>query len=348
MRRGPVRAFPDVASYLASVQDTPTRGADVVIEATTSPDGPRHATEAVRIGGKVVMVGIPDGDQFTLQASLVRRKGLTIKLLRRMGHIYPRAIEFVRKGVMTVQHARHDLLLPPVLNQVRIQDAFWSPRLEANRACTLPALWHQLEKVGATESYDLSAYAKRGVVIPKNHDVTPQMWWDSDIAKFIEAASASLLLHPDPELDARMDKVIAQMATAQQDDGYLNTYFTAIEPDRKFTNERDWHELYNAGHLIEAAVTHHQATGKTSLLDILEKYVDKLMTVYGPKEGQKHGYPGHEEIELALIRLYHATGKEKYLDFARYFLNERGVEPNFFELEARERGDDPKDFWANT
>lgn len=94
--------FADLASYLEAVKGTPTRGADVVIEATTSPDGPRHATEAARIGGKVVLVGIPDGDQFTLQASLVRRKGLTIKLSRRMGHIYPRAIEFVRKGVVDV------------------------------------------------------------------------------------------------------------------------------------------------------------------------------------------------------------------------------------------------------
>lgn len=241
-----------------------------------------------------------------------------------------------------------DLLLPPVLNQVRIDDRFWSPRLEANRACTLPALWHQLEKVGATSSYDLAEYARRGVVIPKNHQVTPQMWWDSDVAKFIEAASASLLLHPDAELDARLDDLIARMAQAQQDDGYLNTYFTAIEPDKKFTNERDWHELYNAGHLIEAAVTHSQATGKTSLLGILERYVHKLMAVYGPNEGQKRGYPGHEEIELALIRLYHATGKEEYLAFARYFLNERGQQPNFFEGEALERGENPQDFWART
>ena len=99
---GATSVFPDTASYLASVKDTPTRGADVVIEATTSPHGPRHATEAVRIGGKVVLVGIPDGDEFTLTGSQVRRKGLTIKLSRRMGNIYPRAIEFVQSGRIDV------------------------------------------------------------------------------------------------------------------------------------------------------------------------------------------------------------------------------------------------------
>ncbi|MFC3831473.1 MULTISPECIES: zinc-dependent alcohol dehydrogenase [Deinococcus] len=99
---GATAAYPDVPSYLAAVQDTPTRGADVVVEATTSPLGPRHATEAARIGGKVILVGIPDGDEFTLTGSLVRRKGLTIKLSRRMGHIYPRAIEYVRSGRIDV------------------------------------------------------------------------------------------------------------------------------------------------------------------------------------------------------------------------------------------------------
>ncbi|GHF52687.1 hypothetical protein HNQ07_003202 [Deinococcus metalli] len=240
------------------------------------------------------------------------------------------------------------LTLPPALTQVRVHDAFWSPRLEANRACTLPVLHGKLQEVGALDAFDLDAYAERGITIPKTHHVTPQMWWDSDVAKWIEAASASLVTHPDPALDAQLDDVIARIAGAQQPDGYMNTYFTAIEPDRKLTNERDWHELYNAGHLIEAAVTHYQATGKTSLLDVVERYARFLSGVYGTGQGQRPGYPGHEEIELALLRLYHATGRREHLDFARYFIDQRGQFPNYFETEALARGDNPQDFWAGT
>lgn len=241
-----------------------------------------------------------------------------------------------------------ELSLPPALTQVQLHDAFWSPRLEANRAHTLPALHRKLVEVGALDAFDLPAYAERGLTIPKTHHVTPQMWWDSDVAKWIEAASASLVTHPDAALDAQIDDTIARMVRAQQQDGYLNTYFTAIEPERKLTNERDWHELYNAGHLIEAAVTHHRSTGKTSLLDVVERYVRFLSGVYGTGEGQRPGYPGHEEIELALLRLYHATGRREHLDFARYFLNQRGQTPNYFETEALARGDDPQEFWAGT
>lgn len=237
---------------------------------------------------------------------------------------------------------------PPALTQVSVHDAFWSPRLEANRAHTLPALYAKLQEVGALDSYDLPEYAKKGITIPKTHHVTPQMWWDSDVAKWIEAASASLVTHPDAALDAQIDDVVERIAGAQQPDGYLNTYFTAIEPEKKLTNERDWHELYNAGHLIEAAVTHHQATGKTSLLDVVERYARFLAGVYGPGPGQRPGYPGHEEIELALLRLYHVTARREHLDFARYFLNQRGQQPNYFETEALARGDDPRDFWAGT
>jgi len=167
------------------------------------------------------------------------------------------------------------------------------------------------------------------------------MFWDSDIAKWLEAASYVLASNPDPELEARVDGVIAKLAQAQQPDGYLNSYFSAHEPEKRFTNERDWHELYCAGHLIEAAVAHFEATGKRSLLEVVERYVELLAKVYGPGEGQKHGYPGHEEIELALLKLYRATDKPQYLEFAKYFIDERGKQPHFFDLEAKERGDDP-------
>lgn len=237
---------------------------------------------------------------------------------------------------------------PATLNQVSIRDHFWSPRLEANHSQTIPFLYAQLERVGALEAFDLEHYAQHPEVVPKHNGVTPQMWWDSEVGKWIEAASASLITHPDPALERQIDEVIARIHAAQQPDGYLNTYFTAVEPERRFTNERDWHELYSAGHLIEGAVTHFYATGKTSLTEIMERYTEFLMTVYGPGEGQRHGYPGHQEIELALLRLYRVTGKRRYLEFARYFLDQRGQKPYFFDQEARARGDDPADFWAGT
>jgi hypothetical protein len=167
------------------------------------------------------------------------------------------------------------------------------------------------------------------------------MFWDSDIAKWIEAASYSLATHPDAALEAQVDTLIEGLTKAQLPDGYLNTFFVAHDPEKKFSNERDWHELYCAGHLIEAAVAHFEATSKRTLLEVMERYVDLLAKVYGPGKHQKHGYPGHEEIELALLKLYRTTGKRRYLEFAQYFIDERGKQPLFFDEEAKARGDDP-------
>jgi DUF1680 family protein len=227
----------------------------------------------------------------------------------------------------------------PSPSAVHFEDEFWAPRLEANRKRGLEFQFAQLERIGAIEALDL---APRPLKIPKGPwGGTTQMFWDSDIAKWLEAASYVLATYPDPALEARVDEVIAKLAQAQQPDGYLNSYFSAHKPDKRFTNERDWHELYCAGHLIEAAVAHFEATGKRTLLAVMERYVGLLKKVYGPGEGQKHGYPGHEEIELALLRLYRATGKREYLEFARYFIDERGQQPHFFDLEAQARGEDP-------
>jgi DUF1680 family protein len=176
----------------------------------------------------------------------------------------------------------------------------------------------------------------------------PHIFWDSDVAKWIEAASYSLGTHPNPELEAKVDEVVRLIVAAQQPDGYLNTYFTAVEPDKRWTNLRDWHELYCAGHLIEAAVAHFQATGKRVLLDALCRYVDYIDTVFGTAPGKKRGYPGHEEIELALIKLYQVTGEKRYLHLAEYFVNERGRQPHYYDREARLRGEDPAAFWART
>ncbi len=177
---------------------------------------------------------------------------------------------------------------------------------------------------------------------------TPHIFWDSDVAKWLEAASYSLATHPDPVLETQVDEVINLIAGAQQPDGYLNTYFTVVEPEKRWTNLRDWHELYCAGHLIEAAVAHFEATGKRVLLDMMCRYTDYIDTVFGTAPAKKHGYPGHEEIELALVKLYRVTGEKRYLQLSEYFVNERGRQPHYFDREARQRGEDPAAYHHET
>lgn len=162
---------------------------------------------------------------------------------------------------------------------------------------------------------------------------------DSDMAKWLEAAAYSLMLSPNAELERTCDELIALIGRAQQPDGYLNTYYTVKEPGRRWTNLRDNHELYCAGHMMEAACAYYEATGKRELLDIMTRMAYHIDSVLGPEEGKLHGYPGHEEIELALVRMYHATGDELMLKLARYFIDERGREPFFFAEEAKRRGD---------
>ncbi len=223
---------------------------------------------------------------------------------------------------------------------VTVDDAFWSPRRQVNHRVTLQAQYQHLVDSGRLGSIQLKW--KEGDPNP------PHVFWDSDIAKWLEAAAYIVATEPDPVLDAQMDDVIAEYAQAQQSDGYLNVHFTVVEPNLRWANLRDWHELYCAGHLIEAAVAHFRATGKRSLLDIMLRYVDYIDSVFGPEDGKKHGYPGHQEIELALVKLYHVSGDEKHLRLARYFIDERGAQPHYYDQEAVARGDDPKAFWAKT
>jgi uncharacterized protein len=176
----------------------------------------------------------------------------------------------------------------------------------------------------------------------------PHIFWESDIAKWMEAAAYSLAVHPDPELEAQMDALVEALGQVQQPDGYLNVYYTIVEPEARFTNLRDRHELYCAGHLLEAAVAYAQATGKTQFLDIMRRYIDLIDHTFGPAPDQQHGYPGHEELELALVKLYRYTGEERYLKLSQYFVNERGAQPHYYDAEALARGDDPASYWAKT
>lgn len=221
-------------------------------------------------------------------------------------------------------------LSPVDFTRVRIEDRFWAPRIEVNRTQTLPGGFQRCRETGHIDAFRLDW--KPGQ--PRR----PHVFWDSDLAKWIEAASYSLATCRDGELERLVDDLAILIAGAQQPDGYLNTYFTVVEPENRWTNLRDRHELYCAGHLIEAAVAHFQATGKRVLLDALCRYADYIGRVFGRGPGRKRGYGGHPEIELALVKLHRATGERRYLELARYFVDERGRRPHYYDQEAAARG----------
>ena len=221
---------------------------------------------------------------------------------------------------------------PVSWRDVSVGGRFWEGRLRVNREATIPHEYRQCKETGRVDAFRL---AWRPGTEPK-----PHFFWDSDLAKWIEAASYSLATHPDAQLDALLDEVVALVVSAQQADGYLNVYFTVVEPERRWTDTRDAHELYCAGHLIEAGVAHFQGTGKRTLLQAVCRYADHIATVFGRGAGQKPGYCGHEEIELALVRLYRATGEGRYLQLAQYFVDERGRSPHWFGVERGARGRD--------
>ncbi|MEI6809362.1 MAG: beta-L-arabinofuranosidase domain-containing protein [bacterium] len=225
-------------------------------------------------------------------------------------------------------------IAPVLFNKVKIKGGFLGRRIETNRRVTLPIEYKQLKDTGRLDAWKLKW--KPGQ--PKE----PHIFWDSDVAKWMEAAAYSLTCHPDKALEKQLDDVIALMEKAQLKDGYLNTHYIAVEPKKRWTNLRDCHELYCAGHLAEAAVAHYHATGKRTFLDVMSRYADHISRTFGPRRGLKRGYCGHEEVELAMVKLYDATGNRRYLDLATYFVDERGRKPYYFTKEAIERGDDPK------
>ncbi|HEX6970664.1 MAG TPA: beta-L-arabinofuranosidase domain-containing protein [Limnochordia bacterium] len=226
-------------------------------------------------------------------------------------------------------------LRPVPFTRVAIEDRFWGPRLELNRRRTIPHQYRQCEQTGRIDAFKLEW---RPGMEPK-----PHYFWDSDVAKWVEAASYSLATHPDPELSALVDAVVEKIAGAQQPDGYLNIYFTVVAPQKRWTNLGMWHELYCAGHLIEAAVAHHQATGKRRLLDVACRLADHIDSVFGP--GKRDGCPGHQEIELALVKLFRTTGERRYLNLAKFFLDQRGQKPSVFARELDRL--DPEDARTN-
>lgn len=208
--------------------------------------------------------------------------------------------------------------------QVHIQDQFWSPRIETNRTVSIPSAFRECEKNGRFDNFAIAAGLKKG----EHRGDFP--FDDTDPYKIIEGASYSLAVKYDPQLDHYLDSVISIIAAAQEPDGYLTTCVT-----NRCTRLSGWwgssrwekinsHELYNSGHLYEAAVAHYRATGKRTLLDVAIKNADLVCQVFGPGENQKHVPSGHPIIEMALCKLYKVTGEQRYLDMARYFVEETG------------------------
>lgn len=208
---------------------------------------------------------------------------------------------------------------------VRVKDAFWTPRMETNRVVTAPYDLLKCEETGRIDNF-----AKAGGLMDGEFKGIP--FDDSDVYKVIEGACYVLAQHPDPKLDAHLNVVINEINSAQERDGYLYTARRLLPPGKmpKMSGPARWsnlgasHELYNVGHLYEAAVAHFQATGTRTLLDVATRNADLLLAVFGP--GRLQEPPGHEEIEIGLSKLYRATGKREYLDLAKFFLDIRGRE----------------------
>ncbi|HTV71117.1 MAG TPA: beta-L-arabinofuranosidase domain-containing protein, partial [Rhizobiaceae bacterium] len=231
---------------------------------------------------------------------------------------------------------------------VALEGTFWRERLETVLTRTIPSQHLQLGKHGILESLTLPN-PPPPLRFPRNeHNFTVQVFWDSDVGKWIEAASYALSHRRDTDIEAKIEKITDELAAAQAPDGYLNCWYLQREPENRWTNLRDNHELYNLGHMLEGGIAYFLATGRRRLLDILERYVEHVRKTFGPNPSQRRGYDGHQEIELALVKLYRLSGDRKHLDLATYFINERGRQPHYFDQEATARGDNPKDFWAKS
>lgn len=209
-------------------------------------------------------------------------------------------------------------------SDVNISDGFWSPRQKTNSDKTVP---HELDQCNTTGR--ISNFAKAAGLVEGNFEGI--FFNDSDVHKLVEAASYTLHTHPNPAWEAELDEVIDKIAKSQQSDGYLNSYFTLVEPEKKWQNLGMMHELYCAGHLFEAGVAHYQATGKQKLLDVACRLADLIDNTFG--EGKRDGLPGHQGIELALVKLARVTGEKRYMSLAEYFVTKRGHRPIVFEKE---------------
>lgn len=276
--------------------------------------------------------------------------------------------EFVSNDIARASSVRSR---PLPLRDATVGQGFWGDEQELVRTQVLPFQWCALNDnvPGAAPSYCMHnfraaaaqnrrrtaarsqgdrfvppVYTDRGFNVLPDDPERPDpdrfygfVFQDTDFSKWIEAVGYSLAHHPDAELEARADAAIDIVCAAQQENGYLDTYYILNGMDRHFTNLKDHHELYCMGHLIEGAVAYYEGTGKTRLLHAAQGFADYVASVFGTEPGRLRGYPGHEIAEMALVRLYEVTNERRYLDLAAYFVDERGRAPLYFEVEDRTR-----------
>lgn len=232
------------------------------------------------------------------------------------------------------------------MKQLEVKDKFFSGYMKLVRDHVIPYQWEALNDriPGAEPSHCMQNF--KVAAGKKSGKFMGMVFQDSDVYKWLEAVGFRLMWSPDQELERIADGAIEEICAAQQPDGYLNTYYIINGLEKRFTNLKDNHELYCLGHMTEAAVVYYQATGKRKLMDAAIRYIDCVDRMFGTEPGKLNGYPGHEVIEMALVRLYEVTGEEKHLALAKYFIDERGKSPLFFETETEKYGN--KDYWKDS
>lgn len=239
-------------------------------------------------------------------------------------------------------------MTPIKLSQVKIKDAFWSPWQKLVKDSIIPYQWDALndripgaEPSRTIKNFEIAAGRSSG----KHYGMVFQ---DSDLYKWMETVAYTLSMERNEKWESVMDEVIQLIEDAQEGNGYLNTYFSVNHPEKKWTNLKDDHELYCIGHLIEAAVAYYEATGKDQIIQIVNKAIDHITEVIGKAEGKLAGYPGHPEIELALMKLYRITGEEAYINLCKFFIEERGRRNphHFFDEESKKRGEKPENDYS--
>ncbi|MBO1514134.1 glycoside hydrolase family 127 protein [Metabacillus bambusae] len=235
------------------------------------------------------------------------------------------------------EKVKGERLTPLAHNLVKLNNFFWAQRQKTVFNISIPYQYQALNDSvpGATASNAIKNFRIAAGEMKEAYG--GRVFQDSDVYKWLEAVGYYLGVEENPELESIADEIIDLIQRAQQEDGYVNTYFTVAAPLERWNNLRDLHELYCAGHMIEAAVAYYHGTGKTKFLTIACRFADYIETVFGSETSKKQGYDGHEEIELALVKLFKTTGEERYLALSKFFIDERGMQPHFFDSEEENR-----------
>jgi len=239
---------------------------------------------------------------------------------------------------------RLDRYTPVDHAKVDFSGGFWESWSNTILEVTVPTQHQRLDEEGFLEVLNFHLPPAPLVRPIQPSGLSMQHFFDSDFGKWIEAASYTLKAHPNPELEEKIDEIVEQLARGQMADGYLNSWFIRREPEKRWTNLRDLHEMYSMGHLLEGAVAYFEATGKRRFLEVMLRAVDHIIDTFGAEPGKLRGYDAHEEIEIALIKLHGVTGDPRHLELAAFFVNERGQQPSYYDDEARRRGKDPSDY----